>query len=51
MCLMNVLHPYLDPFVIVYLDCILIFTSTWEEHISHMRHVLDFDEKSLFGKP
>jgi hypothetical protein len=37
MRLMNdVLHPYLDSFVIVYLDDILVYSATWEEHISHL---------------
>jgi hypothetical protein len=35
--LMNgVLHPYLDSFVIVYLDDIFFYNATWEEHISHL---------------
>jgi hypothetical protein len=35
--LMNdVLHPYLDSFVKVYVDDILIYSSTWEEHISNL---------------
>jgi hypothetical protein len=37
----DVLHPLLDYFVIVYLDDILIFNSTLEEHISHLKQVLD----------
>jgi hypothetical protein len=37
MRLMNdVLCPYLDSFVIVYLDDILVYSATWEEHISHL---------------
>jgi hypothetical protein len=36
MHLMNdVLHPFLDSFVIVYLNDISVYSSTWEEHISH----------------
>jgi hypothetical protein len=36
MHLMNyMLHPFIDSFVIIYLDDILIFSSTWEEHIIH----------------
>jgi hypothetical protein len=35
--LMNdVLCPYLDSFVIVYLDDILVYSGTWEEHIMHL---------------
>jgi hypothetical protein len=37
MRLMNVvLHPYLDSFVVVYLDDILIYNTTLEDHISQL---------------
>ena len=39
--LMNdMLRPYLDKFVVVYLDDILIYSPTWEEHLSHIKTVL-----------
>ena len=42
MRLMNyVLRPYLDSFVIVYWDDILVYISTWEEHMSHLIQVLE----------
>jgi hypothetical protein len=42
MCLMNdVLRPYLDSFVIVYLDDILVYNSTCEEHIPHIMQLLE----------
>ena len=42
MRLMNeVLKPFLDDFVIVYLDDILIFSKTWEEHLKHVKRTLD----------
>ncbi len=38
MRLMNdVLRPFLDDFVIVYLDDIMIFSKTWEEHLKHVK--------------
>jgi hypothetical protein len=39
MHLMNhVLHPFIDSFFIVYLNGILIFSSTqWEEHGGHLK--------------
>ena len=33
--------PFLDDFVIVYLDDILIFSRTWEEHLKHVKKTLD----------
>jgi len=42
MRLMNdVLRPFLDDFVIVYLDDILIFSKTSEEHLKHVKETLD----------
>ena len=42
MRLMNdVLRPFLDDFFIVYLDDILIFSKTWEEHLKHVKQTLD----------
>ena len=42
MRLMNdVLRPFLDDFVIRYLDDILIFSKTWEEHLKHVKQTLD----------
>ena len=41
MRLMNdVLIPFLDSFSIVYLDDILVYITTWEDHISHPMKVL-----------
>jgi hypothetical protein len=37
----DVFRPFLDDFVIVYLDNILIFSGTWDEHVRHVKQVLD----------
>ncbi|MDZ7970879.1 MAG: reverse transcriptase family protein, partial [Nostoc sp. DedSLP03] len=46
MRLMNeVLRPFIDDCVIVYLDDILVFSRTWEEHIQHIEKVLKVLQK------
>eukprot|EP00253_Pinus_taeda_P029521 PITA_29521 len=37
----DVLRPFIDDFVIVYLDEILVFSKTWEEHLKHVTQTLD----------
>ena len=37
----DVFRPVIDEFSIVYLNDILIFSRTWEEHVKHVKHVLD----------
>ena len=61
MGLMNeVFRPLLDKFVVVYLDDILIYSKTWEDHKLHIAEVLDRlrthqlyakISKCEFGKP
>jgi hypothetical protein len=42
MLVMNeVFRPFLDDFVIVYLDEIHVFSGTWDEHMRHVKQVLD----------
>ncbi|GJS72988.1 putative reverse transcriptase domain-containing protein [Tanacetum coccineum] len=42
MDLMNrVCRPYLDKFMIVFIDDILIYSKTQEEHVEHLRHVIN----------
>jgi hypothetical protein len=36
----DILRPFTNSFVVVYLDDILIFSQTWEEHLHHIRQVL-----------
>nr|GEW52714.1 hypothetical protein [Tanacetum cinerariifolium] len=44
MDLMNkVCRPYLDKFMIVFIDDILIYSKTQEEHVEHLRLVLELD--------
>jgi len=47
----DVLIPFLDDFVIVYLDDIPIFIKSIDEHVSHVNKVLDILRKEqLFLK-
>jgi hypothetical protein len=36
----DVLRPFTNSFVVVYLDDILIFNRTWEEHMQHIQQIL-----------
>ncbi|GJU59099.1 putative reverse transcriptase domain-containing protein, partial [Tanacetum coccineum] len=52
MSLMNrVCRPYLDKFVIVFIDDILIYSKSQEEHVEHLRLVLELLKKEkLYAK-
>ena len=52
MDLMNhVFHPYLDKFVIVFIDDILVYSKDEEEHAQHLKIVLQtLREKQLYAK-
>ncbi|GKA80979.1 putative reverse transcriptase domain-containing protein [Tanacetum coccineum] len=52
MDLMNrICRPYLDKFVIVFIDDILIYSKTQEEHLEHLRLVLELHRKEkLYAK-
>ncbi|GJS48395.1 putative reverse transcriptase domain-containing protein [Tanacetum coccineum] len=51
MDLMNRLCTYLDKFVIVFIDDILIYSKTQEEHVEHLRLVLGLLKKEkLYAK-
>jgi hypothetical protein len=43
----DVLHPYLDSFAIVYLDDILVYSTTWYGHISQSYGGVRGFEKTL----
>ena len=48
----EVLRPYSRKFVAVFLDDILIFSKTWEEHLRHLRTVFTaLCELQLYCKP
>jgi len=47
----RIFHPYLDQFVVVFIDDILVYSKSEEEHAEHLRIVLQvFKEKHLFAK-
>lgn len=47
----NVLKEYLDKFVLVYLDDILIYSKNMDEHIRHIRLIFDqLRSHKLYGK-
>ena len=52
-CFMNeILQPFLRKFVLVFLDDILIYSNSWEEHIQQLKQVLDnLREHQLYLKP
>jgi len=46
-----IFHPYLDQFVVVFIDYILVYSKSKEEHVEHLRIVLQvLKEKQLFAK-
>ena len=48
----DILRPYLRKFVVVFLDYILIFSKSWEEHLEHVRTVLEIlKANQLYCKP
>ena len=47
----RIFRPYLDQFIVVFIDDILIYSKSWEEHVEHLRVVLEvLREHRLCGK-
>jgi len=38
-------RPFLDDFVLVYLNYILIFNKTWDDHLKHVKQCLVFRKR------
>ena len=51
MCLMNnVMHKYLDNFVVMFIDDILIYSKTEEEHKEHLKKIARYMRSSTLCK-
>ena len=47
----DIFRPFLDDFVIVYLDDILVLSKTWKENVKHVKQVLEvLKREQLFIK-
>jgi hypothetical protein len=47
----RIFHPYLDKFVVVFIDDILVYSKDQDEHVEHLRIVLQIlKEKQLYAK-
>nr|KYP33953.1 Retrovirus-related Pol polyprotein from transposon 17.6 [Cajanus cajan] len=47
----QIFHPYLDKFVVVFIDDILVYSKTREEHKEHLKVVLQtLKERQLYAK-
>ena len=47
----RIFHPYLDSFVVVFIDDILVYSKTWVEHEEHLRVVLQtLRDRRLYAK-
>ena len=44
----DVFCPFIDDFFIVYLDDILVFSKSWDDHVIHVKKVFDILRKENF---
>ena len=48
----DIFRPFIDEFDLVYLDDILVFSRTWDEHVCQVNKVLDvLKRENLFILP
>lgn len=47
----RICHPYLDQFVVMFIDDILVYSKTNEEHAEHLRVMIHtLQDKKLYAK-
>jgi hypothetical protein len=50
-CMNNLFNKKLRKFLLVFLDELLIYRKTWEDHLQHVEHILAImEEQSLYAK-
>ena len=44
----DLFRPFINEFVLVYIDDILVFSKSWNEHVCHVKKVFDVLKKEKF---
>ena len=47
----SIFKPFLQKFVLVFFDDILIYRKSWEDHLQHVDKVLQLKKQQLYAKP